>query len=310
MLIRVLGSAAGGGFPQWNCNGPLSRAVWAGEGHVTPRTQASLAVSADGHRWVLLNASPDLRTQITATPALQPRRDGPLRNSPIRAVVLTNGDVDAVTGLLTLRERQPFTLLASARILETLSANSIFNVLDPAVVDRQRLPSEAPMAIIDHGDDLGLDVEAFAVPGKIALYLEARDTPVPIGTRSGDTIGLAIKERLTGAAFFYIPSCARMDAMLATRLTGASLVFFDGTLYEDDELIRQGLLDKTGQRMGHMSMSGPDGSLSAFASLDVARKVYIHINNSNPVLSTASQAYRHVRAAGWDIATDGMEIAL
>ena len=310
MLIRVLGSAAGGGFPQWNCNGPLSRAAWAGEAHVAPRTQASLAVSADGKSWVLLNASPDIRQQIAATPALQPRPDGTLRNSPIRAVVLSNGDVDAVAGLLTLRERQPFTILASARILETLQANSIFNVLDPSVVDRRRLPMEAPVPVSDHGGDLGLDVEAFAVPGKVALYLEAPDAPVPVGTRSGDTIGLAIRQRATGAHFFYIPSCARFDAALATRLRGAQLVFFDGTLYEDDELIAQGLLAKTGQRMGHMSMSGPDGSLAAFASLDVARKVYIHINNSNPVLSSRSEAYRVVRGAGWDIAFDGLEIEL
>ena len=310
MLIRVLGSAAGGGFPQWNCNGPLSRAAWAGEPHVAPRTQASLAVSADGGNWVLLNASPDIREQIRAAPALQPRRDGSSRNSPIRAVVHSNGDVDAVAGLLTLRERQPFTIYANARILDTLRANSVFNVLDPSVVDRQRLPMEAPLTLVDHGNDLGLDVEAFAVPGKVALYLEARDSPVPVGTRSGDTIGLAIKARASGATFFYIPSCARMDWALAERLRGAALVFFDGTLFEDDELISQGLLDKTGQRMGHMCMNGAHGSLEALASLDIARKVYIHINNSNPVLSTASAAYRAVRAAGWDIASDGMEIEL
>ena len=310
MLIRVLGSAAGGGFPQWNCNGPLSRAAWAGEPHMTSRTQASLAVSADGENWVLLNASPDIREQIRAAPGLQPRLDGPMRNSPIRAVVLTNADVDAVTGLLTLRERQPFTIFASARVLGTLRANSIFNVLDPGVVDRRPLPMEAPLDIIDHGDDIGLEVEAFPVPGKVALYLEAPDVPVPVGTRSGDTIGLAIKERATGAVFFYIPSCAIVDAALLVRLRGAKLVFFDGTLYEDDELIRQGLLDKTGRRMGHISMNGPDGSIAAFASLDVARKVYIHINNSNPVLSTGGTAYRAVRAAGWDIAVDGMEIEL
>ena len=310
MLIRVLGSAAGGGFPQWNCNGPLSRAAWAGESHVASRTQASLAVNADGRNWVLLNASPDIREQIRAAPALQPRRDGPLRNSPIRAVVLSNGDVDAVTGLLTLRERQPFTIYASARILETLAANSIFNVLDPSVVDRRPLALEKPLEIADHGKHLGLAVEAFAVPGKVALYLEARDAPVATGTRTGDTIGLAITERATGATFFYIPSCAIADAALVARLQGASLVFFDGTLFEDDELITQGLLDKTGRRMGHMSMNGPEGSIAAFASLDVARKVYIHINNSNPVLSTGTAAHRAVRAAGWDIAIDGMEIEL
>lgn len=310
MLIRVLGSAAGGGFPQWNCNGGLSRAAWDGESHVAPRTQSSLAVSADGERWVLLNASPDLRDQILATPALQPRSDGPRRNSPIKAVVLTNADVDAVAGLLTLRERQPFTLYGSDRILDTLAENSIFNVLDPAVVDRKRLPMDQPIPLLDHGDDLGLSVEAIWVPGKVALYLEERDKPVNIGGRSGDTVALRVADKATGAAFFYVPSCARIDWSVETHLRGARLVFFDGTLFDDDELITQGLGEKTGQRMGHMSMNGPDGSLAAFASIPVARKVYIHINNSNPVLSTASAAYRTVQAAGWEVAYDGMEIAL
>lgn len=310
MLIKVLGAGAGGGFPQWNCAAPTSLKAWAGDPTTTPRTQASLAVSADGERWVLLNASPDLRQQILATPALHPGAAESKRNSPIRAVVLTNGDVDAVTGLLTLRERQPFTVFASDRILDTLAANSIFNVLDPAVVDRRRLPMEQPIPVLDHGDDLGLTVEAIWVPGKVALYLEERDKPVTVGGRTGDTIAVRVAEKATGAAFFYIPSCATVDGPLARRLTGVAVVFFDGTLFTDDELVSQGLSDKTGQRMGHISMSGPAGSLAAFSGLDVARKVYIHMNTSNPALIAGSPERQTIATAGWEVAFDGMEIRL
>lgn len=310
MIIKILGSGAGGGFPQWNCNGPVSRRAWSGNPDAKPRTQASMAVSADGETWALLNASPDLRQQIAATPELHPRADGPLRNSPIRAVVLSNGDVDAVTGLLSMRERQPFTVYASARIHATLRANSIFNVLDPAYVDRVELPLGKTMRLADHGRDLGLDVEAFSVPGKIALYLEDQAAGPNLGTREGDTIGLAVTEQATGQRLYFIPSCATVDAPLAARLKGASLVLFDGTLFTDDELIKQGLTDKTGQRMGHISISGPQGSLAALRSLDVARKVYIHLNTSNPALIDTSPERAEIARAGWEVAFDGMEIRL
>lgn len=309
MRIVVLGAAAGGGFPQWNCNGPLSRAAWRGEADVRPRTQASVAITADGRRWVLLNASPDLRHQIIATPPLQPRADGPLRNSPIRAVVLTGADVDQVTGLLTLRERQQFTVYGSGRVLSTLAANSIFNVLDPACVDRRELPLGMPCALTDHGDGLGLTVTPFPVPGKIALYLEDASAGASLGTAEGDTIGLEISDG-AGNRIIYAPSCAGPSEELNRRIDGAAAVFLDGTLFRDNELITQGLLQKTGRRMGHISMSGADGSLAQFSSIPCGRRIYIHINNSNPVLRDGSPEQAEVRAAGWDIAYDGMEIDL
>ena len=309
VLIKVLGAGAGGGFPQWNCNGPLSRAAWDRSPAVAARTQASLAVSVDGERWALLNASPDIRQQIIATPALQPRRDGSLRNSPIRAAVLTGADVDQVAGLLTLRERQAFTIYASRRVLDTLAADSIFNVLAPDCVDRLELPLGEAQWLTDHGQDLGLYVRPFTAPGKIALYLEDKAAGAGLGTRDGDTIGLEVGDR-SGKRFYYLPTCASLSADLETRLEGAPLIFVDGTLFYDDELIRQGLLDKTGQRMGHISMGGPQGSLAVFASLKVARRVYIHINNSNPVLDRRSPEHRQVVEAGWEIAFDGMEIEL
>jgi pyrroloquinoline quinone biosynthesis protein B len=309
VIIKVIGSAAGGGFPQWNCNGPLSRAAWDRQTDVSSRTQASLAVSADGVHWVLINASPDIRQQILATPELQPRRWLAPRNSPIRAVVLTNADIDHIAGLLTLRERQSFTIFATEPVLATLAANSVFNVLDPAYVQRLALPLGALCPLRDHGVDLGLDIEAFAVPGKIALYLENCPGGMNL-THEGDTIGLKITDAVSHRGFYYLPACARLDPPLASRLRGAELVFFDGTLFSDDEMIQQGLSDKTGARMGHMSMQGTEGSLTAFEDLGVTRRIYIHINNSNPVLREGSSERRQVEKAGWEIAVDGMELRL
>ena len=309
MRIRILGSGAGGGFPQWNCNCANCRAVRAGEPGFSPRTQSSLAVSANGRDWVLLNASPDLRQQIEKNPELAPGGDDPLRASPIKAVVVTNGDVDHVTGLLTLREAQPFTVYGSARVLEVLAQNRIFNVLSPSCVTRQQLPLGTPVPIKGAGADLGLLVEAFSVAGKIALWLEDA-LKANFGSLEGDTLGLKITEAESGKAFFYIPGCAGVDATLAGRLSGAALVFFDGTLWRENEMIEQGLLGKTGTRMGHINMSGPDGSIAALAPLGVARKIYVHINNSNPALDAFSKERREAEAAGWVIGEDGMEVLL
>ena len=304
MIIKVLGSAAGGGFPQVNCNCTNCADLRAGRQGLAPRTQSSLAVSRDGGAWVLLNASPDLRQQIALTPELAPRAGQGARSSPIQAVVLTNGDVDHIAGLLSLREGIPFTLYASPRVLAALAANSIFNVLDSSRVPRTVLPLGRAIEVAD-----GLTVEAFVVPGKVALYLESETSP-GFGTREGDTIGLRVAETATGAAFAYIPGCAAVDAPLAARLRGASLVLFDGTLYTDDEMIEQGLSEKTGRRMGHISMAGTDGSLAAFAALGIARRVYVHMNNSNPVLRDDSPERAEVERAGWEVAFDGMEIRL
>ncbi len=185
MRVLVLGSAAGGGFPQWNCNCRVCQAARGGNGRALPRTQASLAVSADGERWALLNAAPDLRQQITDNPPLHPKTGA--RHSPIAAVVLTNADVDHIAGLLTLRESQPFVLYASGRVHDALDANPIFGVLNPRFVRRQALPLARPLALqAPDGEEIGLTVEPFAVPGKIALYLEDPDAGDDFGTREPD----------------------------------------------------------------------------------------------------------------------------
>jgi pyrroloquinoline quinone biosynthesis protein B len=308
MIIKVLGSAAGGGFPQWNCNCRNCAAVRAKAPGFRPLTQSSLAVSADGQNWVLLNASPDLRQQLNDTPELHARPHLGLRDSPIKAVVLTNGDVDHIAGLINLREGQPFWIYGSDRVLATLAANSVFNVVAPANAPRIPLEFGTTAALYGAGTPLGLLVEAFAVPGKIALYLETEGRN--FGSRDGDTIGLKVTSTVTGTSFFYIPGCAEIDAELAARISGASLVFFDGTLFTDDEMVTQGLSQKTGQRMGHISMSGPAGSMAAFEPLAVERRIYVHINNSNPALEAGSPAARAVEQAGWEIAYDGMEVRL
>jgi pyrroloquinoline quinone biosynthesis protein B len=297
MKIAVLGSAAGGGFPQWNSNAEGCRRARAGDPAARPRTQAGLAVSIDGARWFLINASPDLREQIGRSPFLHPACG--LRSSPIAGVVLTGGDVDVIAGLLTLRERQPFTLYATARIQAVLDANPIFEVLARDVVRRETVALDATVALGD-----GLTVELFAVPGKTPLYLEGADAPA---IETGETtVAAAIGDGAT--TVFYVPGCAAMTPALAARLGGAALVFFDGTFWRDDEMIAAGLGPKSGRRMGHMSLDGPDGTLAAFAPLGVARKVLIHINNSNPVLLDDSPERAQAVACGWEVAHDGMEI--
>lgn len=308
MLIKVLGSAAGGGFPQWNCNGRNSADVRNGVAGLDARTQASIAVSADGRNWVLLNASPDLRQQINDTPELHPAPDGAPRNSPIKAVILTNGDVDAVAGLLTLREAQPFTIYGSARVLGVLAGNNIFDVVDAALVPRRAMTFGRPFAVEGPTGPIGLEVEAFTVPGKVPLYLEDASAGAGFGTQEGDTVGLKVTETATGHYFYFVPGCARLDDALRARLAGAPLVFFDGTLYTNDEMIVQGLMNKTGDRIGHMNMSGSNGTVAAFAALGVGRKIFIHVNNSNPALREDSPERAALTAAGWEVAYDGMAI--
>jgi pyrroloquinoline quinone biosynthesis protein B len=307
--ILVLGAAAGGGFPQWNSNDPTARRARMSDPDARPRTQSSIAVSADNKRWVLFNASPDLRQQINANARLQPAADAPLRASPIASVVLTNADVDHVAGLLNLRESQKFTLYGHARVLDVLAANSIFNVLNPEFVTRRALPLDQALALRDgENTPLGILVRAFAVPGKVALWLEDRSAR-GFGTADGDTLGLEIRDE-NGASFFYIPACAAMTPELAARLQGASLVFFDGTLWRDDEMIAAGVGTKTGGRMGHMSCDGDKGTIAAFAGLDVRRKIFIHINNTNPLFIADSAERGMAERAGWQAADDGMEICL
>ncbi len=300
LRVIVIGSAAGGGYPQWNCRGPVSSLYWDGDSRVEERTQSSIAVSSDGEQWALLNCSPDIRQQILRTPALWPQR--PPRHSPIKSVVLTNGDIDHVAGLLILRERQRFRLLATRTVLEFLENNPIFAALDSALVERIPVELGEPFPLVGE-----VMAEIFPVPGKVPLYLEEGEPE--IGQESETTIGVKLtcgKE----AYCYYIPGCAHLSDGVRERLRDAPLLLFDGTLWRDDEMIRSGVGEKTGQRMGHISLSGPEGSIAAFADLNIGRKVFVHINNTNPILVRKSDERREAESAGWEIAYDGMELTL
>ncbi|MEM1421403.1 MAG: pyrroloquinoline quinone biosynthesis protein PqqB [Pseudomonadota bacterium] len=302
MTLRALivGAAAGGGLPQWNCNARNSAAYWREGAGAPSATQSSLAVSSDGANWALINASPDIRAQIMARSQLQPRSDKGLRDTPIVSVLLTNADIDHIGGLLTLRERQAFQLITTAEVAEVLAANPIFNALDPALVTRRVIGLEDPFDLAP-----GVRASLFSVPGKTPLYLEGETVETEV--LGEQTVGVELSDG--ASSFFYIPGCAAMPAALADRLGGAALVLFDGTLWEDDEMIKQGVGQKTGRRMGHMPMSGEGGSLAAFSDLGVARKVYVHMNNTNPVWRSGPERGR-AEAAGWEIGYDGMEITL
>ena len=294
----VLGSAGGGGFPQWNCRCPVCQLAWAGDTRVKARAQASLAVSGDGEQWILLNATPDLRAQLLATPCLQPRAD--LRSSPIAAVILTGAEVDQVAGLLTLRERQAFTVLATGDTLTALEANPIFGVLAADVVRRQTVALGVRFPLPGR-----LEAELFTVPGKVALYLEG-EAPA-LAAETGANVGVEI---LCGSRrLAYVPGAAAVPPALRERLADADVILFDATLFTDDEMIAAGTGEKTGRRMGHMPLDGPDGTLAALAGLG-GRRILTHINNTNPILIEGSAQRRKVEAAGFEVAHDGMEIVL
>jgi pyrroloquinoline quinone biosynthesis protein B len=308
LRVVVLGAAAGGGVPQWNCGCPICQVARNGRPEIQS-TQASIAITSDDEHWFLINASPDLRQQLIATPQLHPR-PGKLRHSPISGVILTNGEIDAVAGLLSMREGWPFTIYAHERVLSILKDNSIFNVLSEKNVARQAIElDKAFEPLLPNGSPSGIEIVPFEVPGKGAWYLEGKGHPT--GTDgAGDTLGLRIVEKATGKHFYFIAACAAATEDVKARLAGAPLVFFDGTVWRDDELIAAGLGNKTGQGMGHIAMSGDAGAIATLADLDIGRKVFLHINNSNPALLHDSEEREIAERAGWQIAADGTEITL
>src|SRR5689334_1646633 len=308
LRIVVLGAAAGGGVPQWNCGCPVCVRARSENPEIIS-TQASIAFSRDGAHWYLVNASPDLRQQLIATPQLHPAK-GQLRHSPIAGVILTNSEVDAVAGLLSMREGSPFSIYAHPRVLAILKSNSIFNVLTEKNVARRPIEGEQPFEpALPDGAASGLEVLPFDVPGKGGWYLEGKAHPA--GSNGvGDTLGLRIADKASGQYFYFIAACARVTDELKARIRGAPLVFFDGTVWRDDELIAAGLGQKTGQSMGHIAMSGDHGAIKSLAGLDIARKVFLHINNSNPAWLKGSEERKALERAGWQLPADGTEITL
>jgi pyrroloquinoline quinone biosynthesis protein B len=300
MKATILGSGAGGGFPQWNCGCPNCNAVREGRPGFEARTQDSVAVTDDGERFVLLNASPDVLVQIQKTRALWPRAP---RHSPISAIVLTNGDMDHVLGLFTLRESYPLALYATESVWRGLEASVFIRTLrrfDGQLV-RRTLEVGEDVAIADaSGAPIGVRVRAFAAPGKLPVHLVGHATP-----GDDDNVGLVVKGAADGS-LVYAAACASLDGL---DLDGHRAVLFDGTFYREDELVRLGLSTAAARDMAHLPISGEAGSLARLASLS-GRKIYTHVNNTNPILAPGSEERRAVETAGVEVAFDGMEIEL
>ena len=294
MHCLVLGSAAGGGFPQWNCGCALCTLARAGDPRVRPRTQVSVAATIDAARWLVVGAPPDMRQQILDNPALAPV--GP-RHSPIAGVVLVSADVDGIAGLLVLREQQALRVWAPEPILQILRQNRLFASLDPALVERVAVEPDVP---VDTG--LGITLTLLEMPGKVPLYHEDRGAAV-----AEQAATYAARLEGGGRRVIIAPACAEVTDAVLARIAGADVLFFDGTLFTDDEMVRAGVGQKTGRRMGHVSVSGPDGSLARLAG-QTGRRIYIHINNTNPLLLEGSPERALVEAAGFEVAYDGMEV--
>jgi len=304
MRIRVLGAAAGGGFPQWNCNCRNCDGVRKGSIRATPRTQSSICVSSDGINWVLFNASPDLLAQIKSFPPLQPGRA--IRDTGIRAIVLVDGQIDHTTGLLMLREGKPLEIWCTDMVHEDLTTgNPLFKILGHyAGVNRHRLPIEPGSSFTMEGID-HLRFESVSLKSKAPPYSPHRDNP-----HDGDNVGLRIVDTRSGKSVFYAPGLGEIEPHLRPLLEGADAVMVDGTFWTDDEMIRLGVSKKRAREIGHLPQSGPGGMIEVLQPLRARHKVLIHINNTNPILDEDSAERGQLRAAGIDVAFDGMEIEL
>jgi pyrroloquinoline quinone biosynthesis protein B len=300
----VLGSAAGGGFPQWNCNCVNCRGFRSGTFHAQARTQSSLALSADGQRWYLLNASPDIRQQINAAPRLSPQAVP--RDTPIQAILLTNGEIDHIAGLLSLRESQPLCIYSTAQVQQwVLETNAVFRGLfrAPSASQWKIVTPEIRQELIGiDGKRSGLSFEAVRAPGKPPAYLTGL-----VAESDEATIAYKVTDDESGRTLVYLPAVKSIDTMVRSMLEQCDCFFFDGTCWSDDELVRVGLSQKTSLSMGHVPISGPAGSLAQLATLQHARKIYTHMNNTNPLLDEDAPERRMVAEAGWDVAFDGME---
>jgi pyrroloquinoline quinone biosynthesis protein B len=301
MHVILLGTAAGGGFPQWNCWCPVCRVARQDPTSAHPRTQSSAAVSADGRHWFLLNASPDVRDQLRLIPADAPAGN---RHVPIEGVIATDAELDHTMGLALLREGRTLQFWSTAAVREVLEEDSRILPVTRAFADVQwhELPLGRAVALaLRDGRTSGLTVEAFAVAGDAPRFARHE--------RPGHTVGLDIRSA-AGKRCLFLPGCGRVDQSIASRVAGASLLLFDGTFWTGDELITLGISDRPAAAMGHLPMSGPAGSLAQLSTLAPARRVFTHINNSNPVLIENSTERASVAAAGWVVGDDGMRFEL
>lgn len=297
MRIRVLGSSAGGGLPQWNCGCAHCVRARAGDPAVPPRTQPSIAVSADGLRWSVVNASPDVRTQLERFPGLHPRPG--TRDIPLDTIVLTNADLDHVLGLLVLRESLPYRIASTHWVRDTLLRhNAVFRLVEPAW-GAFKLDEPIPL------DREGLlEARLFPVPGKVPTHVGELAANAPDAT-----VGVRITDGKTGRRLVYVPGTRSLEGGVFAELEAAAVAFVDGTFFTPDELSRTRPGAPDAETMGHVPVSGPRGSLARLAALP-GRRFLTHLNNTNPLVDEGSAEQRWVRAAGVEIARDGLELDL
>lgn len=304
MIVHVLGSAAGGGFPQWNCNCRNCDGLRRGRIHARARTQSSIAVSADGGNWVLFNASPDILSQLKSFPPFQPARA--IRDTAIVAVVLVDSQIDHTAGLLMLREGRPLLVYATESVREDLTTgNPVFTVLGHYCgIDWQRMGTDREATFRIEGVP-GLDFRAVALVSKAPPYSPHREEP-----REGDNVGILVRDEASGRTLFYAPGLGQMEPKLGALFESADCLLVDGTFWSDDEMIRQQISAKRAREMGHLSLSEPGGMIEILSRYRRPRKVLIHINNTNPILDEDSQERARLSASGIEVAHDGMDIVV
>nr|WP_257025774.1 pyrroloquinoline quinone biosynthesis protein PqqB [Edaphobacter lichenicola] len=298
-----MGAAAGGGLPQWNCTCTNCSALRQNHPHIQSRTQSQLAVTADDDTWFLINASPDLRQQLINNPELHPDPTKGLRNTPVAGIILTSADLDHVLGLLLMREFTPVRIYATRPVISILKKNSFFQMLD-------RLPGQSRWTEIEPNVSFnagGLTCTPIALSNSLPTYISEEDRTA-LGP-TGATVGLILEDP-QGARAAYLPALPSVSAPLKHLLSTCSSIFIDGTFWTDDELQRIQPGTPLARSMGHLPISGPDGSLETLKYLKGTRKIYTHINNTNPILQEQSLERRTVEDAGWEVAWDGLEITL
>jgi pyrroloquinoline quinone biosynthesis protein B len=313
MRIKLLGASAGGGFPQWNCACTNCRGIREGTLKGQARSQSQVALTNDLKSWFLLNASPDLRYQIQATKELHPHpAPGQTRHTPIGAVVLTNADLDHVLGLLLIRESQPLHVYATPSVRKILTEdNTMFRMLDQKAgqVKWTDIITDQPFELVSvDGERSGLVCKAYPTFAKYPIYVKPERAASL--SSSDSVLALEIEDMRTNKKMAYLPGIAALDNDWLKRLALCDIVFCDGTFWTDDELQKLSGNPRTGREMGHIPMSGPEGSIELLSRLKRPKKVFTHINNTNPVLNEAGVEYQTALSHGIEVGHDGMEFDL
>lgn len=304
MFVHVLGSGAGGGFPQWNCNCTNCKGVREGTIKASPRTQSSIAISANGIDWILFNASPDIKKQLDDFPALQPARQ--VRDTAISAIVITDAQIDHVTGMLTLREHnKPWDVYTTKAVYEDLTTGfPVFNILGHfRGIKHHEIATDESSFTIPTAE--GLVFTAVPLKSEAPPYSPHRHNTVP-----GDNIGMRIEDTRTGKNLFYAPGLGVAEPHVMEYMANADMVLVDGTVWTDDEMSHEGISNKRAQEMGHLDQSSKGGIMEILSGMDKPRKLLIHINNTNPILNEESPQRKTLEAAGIEVSHDGMDIEL